>query len=314
MKEILVTGVGGFVGHHLSKELFEQGHRVIGTDRGSELPTELSPYIAEYFGGTNLTDAESVAQLPLNRLDAIINLAGLAQVGASFDKDAATQYSHINVAIHTVLADRLLKLGKTTTRVVAVSTGAVYDNHQSMPLTESSKLASDASPYALSKIAMEYALKTRIEKGLNAIIVRPFNHIGPGQGPGFLVPDLISQIMTGDKLVVGNLDTERDYTDVRDVVKAYVLLATQSKLKHNLYNVASGESVSGKTILEMILAATSKKATVVVDQSKIRPDDPRRVVGNSSRLRQEQGWQPQISLSHTIDDIVKEASNFNSQP
>src|SRR5688572_22106451 len=118
MKEILVTGVSGFVGHHLAAELTGQGHHVIGTDRGEELSPELRPFVAEYFGECDLTDADAVAGLPLDRADAVINLAGLAQVGASFGDDE--RYNRINVGVHTVLADRLLELGKHSTRVVAV--------------------------------------------------------------------------------------------------------------------------------------------------------------------------------------------------
>src|SRR5690349_15350860 len=139
MKEILVTGISGFVGHHLAAELASQGHHVIGTDRAKELDPKLQAHTAEYFGECDLLDPDAVANLPLDRVDGVINLAGLAQVGSSFDD--AERYDRINVGVHTVLADRLLEVGKDSTRVLAVSTGAVYDNHQPMPLNEDSALA-----------------------------------------------------------------------------------------------------------------------------------------------------------------------------
>jgi GDP-4-dehydro-6-deoxy-D-mannose reductase len=307
MKTILVTGVTGFVGHHLSKELFDQGHLVVGTDRGAEIPPELEPFVAEYFGDTDLTDAASVAKLPLERLDAVINLAGLAQVGSSFGKDQAKRYNRINVDVHTVLAKKLLELGRKATRVIAVSTGAVYDNHQPMPLNEDSKLAATNSPYALSKVAMEDAMSDYIDEGLDVVVVRPFNHIGPGQLGGFLVPDLISQVTTSNAVVAGDLSTERDYTDVRDVVKAYALLATLPNLPHLLYNICSGRSTKGEDLLELIIRAAGKELSeieVSVDENRLRPNDPKKVVGNNSLLRSDTGWAPTISLQQTISDIL----------
>jgi len=308
MRTILVTGVSGFVGRHLAKELSSQGHAVLGTDMSKGPHSDLEAHISGYFGGHDLTDPESVAKLPLDRVDAVINLAGLAQVGSSFAKDQAERYRRINIAVHTVLADRLVELGLNP-RVIAVSTGAVYDNHQPMPLTEDSKLlGNNGSPYALSKIAMEEALAGHIAKGLDTVVARPFNHIGPGQLGGFLVPDLLSQILEGDSISVGDLTTERDYTDVRDVVKAYALLATLPRLKHRLYNISSGKSVTGQTILDALLAATGKQDIAVnIDHSRLRPNDPKKVVGDNSRLREDTGWQPKIPLQQTLQDIVADA-------
>ncbi len=305
MKEILVTGVNGFVGYYLATELSNQGHRVIGTDRAQESSPKLTPFIDGYFGNCDLTDAEAVAGLPLDKVDSVINLAGLAQVGTSFDRDQAERYRRINLSVHTVLANRLIELGKKSTRVVAVSTGAVYDNNLPMPLDEDSNLAVKNSPYALSKVAMEKAMRSYADKGLDVVIVRPFNHIGPGQLGGFLIPDLVSQIAVGDTVVAGDLTTERDYTDVRDVVKAYALLATLPSLKHSLYNICSGKSVSGKAMLDEIVRIAGKQSvTVEIDQSRIRPNDPKKVVGDNSRLRRDTGWQPEIPLDQTIKDII----------
>jgi len=272
----------------------------------NELSADLETYTSEYYGGCDLTRTESVAELPLDNIDAVINLAGLALVGSSFGKEQAERYQHINVKVHTVIADRLLALGNKSVRLVAVSTGAVYDNHQPMPLGESSKLATQNSPYALSKVAMEKAMLDYASRGLDIVVVRPFNHIGPGQLGGFLVPDLVSQVTKGDTVVAGDLTTQRDYTDVRDVVKAYVLLATIPELKHRLYNVCSGKSITGQSMLNLILiAANNRKVSVSVDESLIRPNDPKRVVGDNARLREDTGWQPTIAVEQTIADIVR---------
>lgn len=309
MRTILVTGASGFVGRHLAKELSSQGHAVLGTDMSKGPHSDLEAHISGYFGGHDLTDPESVAKLPLDRVDAVINLAGLAQVGSSFEKDQAERYRRINIAVHTVLADRLVELGLNP-RVIAVSTGAVYDNNQSMPLNEDSRIATNNSPYAQSKIAMEQAMLEYARKGLDVVIVRPFNHIGPGQLGGFLVPDLISQVMAGSTVSAGDLSTARDYTDVRDVVKAYALLATLPKLKFRLYNICSGKCITGQAMLEMIVQAAGKNMRdikVEVNKSRLRPNDPKKVFGDNSRLCDSTGWRPTLTPSETLSAIISRA-------
>lgn len=301
--EILVTGINGFVGHHLAHELKKQGHTVCGVGTDAELSPDLEAVVEDYFGNCDLTQPTDVAKLPLGSLDAVINLAGLAQVGASFGQ--AETYMRVNVDIHTVLAEHLLKIGKTSTRIVAISTGAVYDSDQPMPLHEASRLATKTSPYAQSKIAMEAALGEYREQGLDIIIARPFNHIGPGQREGFLVPDLTHQVLSSTIMKIGNLKTERDYTDVRDVARAYVLLATIPKLTHTLYNICSGHSVSGQTILDTIVTVAGKRDLAIeIDKARIRPNDPAKIVGDNHRIMSDTSWRPTIPLEQTIQDYI----------
>jgi GDP-4-dehydro-6-deoxy-D-mannose reductase len=302
MSFVVVTGINGFVGQHLARELHKQGYEVIGAGRESELTPELEAIIHEYYECDLLNEAD-VAKLPLKESLAVINLAGLAQVGSSYGQEKL--YMDVNVKVQTTLASYLQKTGNFSTRIIAVSTGAVYDSSQSMPLSEGSKTVTEGSPYAVSKIAMEEALQEYVVSGVDIVIVRPFNHIGPGQLGGFLVPDLASQIQKSDSISVGNLSTERDYTDVRDVVRAYVLLATTPKLSHQLYNVCSGKSISGKKILDLIKQNLDKNdLEVVVDQKKIRPNDPLVVRGDNKRLCTDTGWKPTFELGTTIKDYI----------
>lgn len=306
MERILVTGVNGFVGHHLAHELKSAGHYVVGTGQHSELDPALANVVDEYVGDCDLTLPASVEKLPLKDLGAVINLAGLAQVGASFDQ--SEKYFRINVAVHTVLIEALRRINRGT-RIVAISTGAVYDSQQPMPLNEDSMLVSKGSPYALSKVAMETALQDYIDDDMDIIIARPFNHIGPGQGTGFIVPDFAQQVLDSDMVTVGNLATERDFTDVRDVARAYRLLATQPVLNHRVYNVCSGHSLSGQEILDTIVTQAGKpKVTVKVDESRIRPHDPPQIIGDNGRLHTDTGWQPTYLLEQTIRDYLASAS------
>ena len=300
---ILVTGINGFVGNHLARELKDQGHIVIGVGLDTSLATALKPYISRYIGSCDLTHKSAVEKLPLSEVDSIINLAGLAQMGASFE--SAKQYMQTNVLVHTNVAEHLLSKRNRATRLLAISSGTVYESHQPMPLTEDSTLITESSPYAMSKVAMEKALLGHKKDGLNVIIARPFNHIGPGQAEGFLVPDLTKRLLSSDVLTVGNLKTKRDYTDVRDVVKAYALLATLPELHHTVYNICSGRSVSGETVLKSILKELDKKSvSLKVDQSRMRPNDPQDIVGDNSRIEHDTGWQAHIPLEQTIRDFV----------
>lgn len=302
-KSILIAGVNGFVGKHLVQALVGSGHKVHGAGVETTPDPAVVDKLASY-SACDLADSNAVKGLPLAEIDAVINLAGLAQVGASFDNPDT--YMHLNVAVHEEIAKALQIIGSKA-RVLCISTGAVYDNYQTMPLTEDSQLLEGGSPYAQSKIAMEKALQPYIDADLDIVIARPFNHIGPGQRPGFLVPDLSAQITAGGDIQVGNLKTKRDYTDVRDVVQAYVALATQEKLAHRLYNVCSGKSVAGEAMLAKLLKAFGKQpgdVNVIVDTSKIRPNDPEDVRGSNERLRADTDWQPQVPVEQTIKDFV----------
>lgn len=306
-KKVLITGINGFVGKHLAREFNSRGCEVMGLGREAELNAAVQSQVAQYFV-CELTDKENIANLPLDDIDVVISLAGLANVGASFDNPDL--YNKINVQVFSVLANRLIDIGSKA-RVIAVSTGAVYSADQAMPLTEESGLIKTGSPYALSKIAMENEVADLRERGLKCIVVRPFNHIGPGQEPGFLLPDLYSKIKSAQEtdgiVKVGNLTTKRDYTDVRDVVRAYADLALADHLDHPTYNVCSGRSVEGEKIMNILLKESGQadKITITIDPTIIRPNDPKDLYGSNEKLRGQTSWQPTLSLEQTIADFVK---------
>lgn len=305
MSRVMVTGVNGFVGQHLSHELASQGVAVVGVGHSSERSEKLEGSLETYVS-CDLTDSDEVAKLPVDDVDAIVNLAGLASAGDSFAK--SDLYKHVNVAVMAVLCERLIKDGHKT-RMVAISTGALYDSSQPLPLKEDSKTTTQGSPYAMSKLLMEESAQKYRAAGLDLVIARPFNHIGPGQKPGFLLPDLYAKIQgalkTDGALKVGDLETKRDYTDVRDVAKAYGKLALAATLQHDIYNVCSGQSVAGKQLLELLLMELGNPSLkTVIDERLIRPNDPKDLYGSNARLRTEIGWQPTTPLQQTIKDFV----------
>ena len=311
MSLIVVAGINGFVGQHLAKELKKQGYEVIGVGREPKPAYEIKSIIQEYYQ-CNLLVESDLAKLPLRKSLAVINLAGLAQVGSSFDQEQL--YMNVNVKVQTILAKYIKENNISSVRILAVSTGAVYDSTQPMPLSEDSKVITEGSPYAMSKIAMENALQKYISSGMDIVIARPFNHTGPGQRKGFLIPDIADQVINSETLLVGNLKTERDYTDVRDVVKAYVMLATKPELSHRLYNICSGKSISGIKILGSIKKGLNKlNVNTVVDSKKIRPKDPLVIIGDNLRLCTDTGWNPKIEIKKTISDYIEWALKENSK-
>jgi GDP-4-dehydro-6-deoxy-D-mannose reductase len=307
MSKIMVTGVGGFVGNHLVRELHKRDCTIIGVGFDAQPAPEIQNLISDYVS-CDLTNVTQVESLPLEGVKTVINLAGLAVVRESFDNP--DRYKEVNVKVLSIPGEHILKANPDC-RVIAVSTGTVYGSDQPMPLTEESAIIEDGSPYAVSKILMEKAAITLRGKGLNCIIVRPFNHIGPGQAPGLLIPDLYAKLVgaakTDNVIQVGNLQTKRDYTDVRDIVRAYADLALAEKLDYELYNVCRGESKSGKEILDIFLKhmGLEGKISTEVDPAFIRPNDQMDLYGSYARLHQETGWEPTIPIDQTIQDFIK---------
>jgi GDP-4-dehydro-6-deoxy-D-mannose reductase len=297
-QRVAVTGVNGFVGRHLVQELVVAGVDVVGVGH-EELgaPEGLSDYVSQ----------DLTAGWPKGLdVDAVIHLAGLSAVGPSFAEPQ--RYLADNSAMLTHLAEGVLE-DSPRTRVLVVSSGAVYDARQDLPFTEGSRIGF-SSPYVVSKVLVENQVTYYAGRGLDAVVARPFNHIGPGQGTGFLVPDLVAgaeaAAATGDPMRVGDLDTRRDYTDVRDVARAYRLLVEAEHLADRVFNVCSGRAWSGRELLGLLEAEWPHAGIAVeVDASRLRPGDPRRIVGDSGRLQRAVGWTPEIDVPTSVGDFLR---------
>jgi GDP-4-dehydro-6-deoxy-D-mannose reductase len=295
---VAVTGINGFVGKHLTRELASHDITVIGVGQEDQVHDEISDLVKKYY------QADLTKEWPVeDKIDAVIHLAGLAAVGPSFDRPQ--DYINLNSAMISKMGEYYREVGVPGPRVVIVSSGAVYSPDQAMPQTEDSVFGV-SSPYVVSKLLVELQCEYYCNLGLDFVVARPFNHIGPGQLGGFLVPDVIGQLLEDkDEILVGNINTKRDYTDVRDVVAAYRQLATAVDLNHRTYNVCSGRSVAGKDIIDAIKKILGKESVeVTVDKSLVRPTDPADVVGDSSRLQADTGWSPKIPLEQTLKDCV----------
>ena len=306
-KQILVTGVNGFVGEHVSRRFQELGYDVTGTAR-QDAPSDKVAGALSGYRSADLLDEDGVKHLELEKFSGIVHLAGRSAVGESFAKPH--EYLTENALITYNLHEQAKEAGFKG-RIVSVSTGALYDPNQELPLTEESRTASN-SPYAVGKLSAEAVASYFRTRGVDTVTARPFNHIGPGQETGFLVPDMYAQIReVGQNGVIqtGNLDTRRDYTDVRDIARAYSDLVETETLNHSLYNVCSDRTLSGKELLEIIKRVSGLDHVVSkVDPSRIRPNEIMDIRGSYSRLQRDTGWSPSIDVEQTIADFVARAT------
>ncbi|WP_127818196.1 NAD-dependent epimerase/dehydratase family protein [Microbacterium sp. CPCC 204701] len=301
---LAVTGVDGFVGRHVARLAVEGGWRVVGLSRAAEPDSELAPLLYDYHAG------DLTRQWPASlRADAVIHLAGLAAVGPSFD--SPQEYIETNSAMVTLMCEAMLGWDAPP-RLVGVSSGAVYSAGTRSQAIDEGTSTEPTSPYVVSKLLVEQQLAYYARRGIDTVIVRPFNHLGPGQRPGFLVPDLttaLRELSPAEPMPSGNLASERDYTDVRDVAAAYLMLAGAPSHEHPVYNVCSGRAVAGHEMLSLVASALRIPVPqTVVDPARVRALDNPSITGSAARLRSEYGWAPQIDLAQSIADFVAASS------
>ena len=324
MSRILITGATGFVGRHLVAFLQSEerrkktGHRlqITGTCF-PEHPAHCHDFRAAASGvkllHLDLRDAAAVsAVVSAARPDRVYHLAAISQVKASWDKRKETIETNI---LGTFNLFEALRLHRPSARILFVSSSDVYGKQapKMMPLRETSRTGA-ASPYGFTKISGEAlaGFYVRSEK-LPIVIARPFTHTGPGQSPDFVCSDWahqIAEIEASPKarksfLKVGNLDVRRDYSDVRDVVRAYVLLLEKGKCGE-AYNICSGKSPSLRVILRILLGKSRADIAVKVDPNRVRKADIPLLAGSHAKITRETGWKPAFDLETTLSDLLAE--------
>ena len=277
----LITGGTGFAGRHLADHLTAAGDEVIAVARAT---------------GTDLTDAESTrAAVQAAAPDVVYHLAAQAHVGRAWEDPAGTLAGNVAIATNLLEAIRAAAPGAT---VLMASSGEVYGRPVALPMTEDMPLRPQ-NPYAVSKAATDLLGRFYADAhGLRVITARAFNHAGPGQDPLYAIASFARQAAIGDTVVTGNPDTRRDYTDVRDVVRAYRLLAEQGAAGE-VYNVCSGRTASAGELVRALGAAHHE-----VDPDLVRANEVMEVRGSPEKLRAATGWEPEIPLEVTLRDTV----------
>jgi GDP-4-dehydro-6-deoxy-D-mannose reductase len=283
---ILVTGAGGFVGTHLLELLGDEA-----------VPLE-----------ADVTDpgalAESIRDV---RPRGLVHLAALSWVAESWREPARVWEVNVVGTVHVLEA---VRQECPEARVLVVSTGEVYGRAERIPTPEDAALA-PVSPYAASKAAAEIACRQAHEAGLDVVVVRAFGHEGPGRDERFAVGSWTRQLAElelagGGALRVGNLDAERDITDVRDVCRAYRLLLEPS-VPADVYNVATGKPVPMSRVVDLLVGMVNCAVAVEPDPERLRPADIPVLSGDSSRLERATGWRPEIPLEQTLADTLEAA-------
>ena len=318
IRRVLVTGARGFVGRYLVTALQESGAEVSGLDvAGADGALDPDWLVHRTtLGSGDPEAADRLADLLVaESCEAVYHLAGQSSAGASFGDPAGTVRANLLGTLEVLEALRLIKKrGHEPPRLLAVGSAEEYGTaaRADRPCRENDPIQ-PASPYAVSKAAATQLTRMYHQSfGLPVMVVRAFNHTGPGQDARFVFPSFAAQIAAIEAgrdepvLRTGDLSPARDFLDVRDVVAAY--LALMDRGEHGrIYNVCSGSTLTIGDGLEILLGLSGAAIEVAPDPSRMRPAEIPRLVGDPSRLRKTTGWQPVHAFKDTLRDLLEAA-------
>lgn len=297
--KVLIIGIGGFVGKYLKNELTSHGYKVYGCD------CALKQSLNEELYSVDITDYKSVFNLIAEiKPSYIFNLAAISSVGLSWEKPQDTIKVNVCGTVNILESVRCLNLDAKLLLVGSSEEYAPSNN----PVAEDAKLDA-VNPYGISRITVEqFANIYRSRYGLKITCIRAFNHTGIGQTPVFVLPSFIEQAarislsQAPGIIKVGNISVYRDFSDVRDIVRAYRLIA-----EHNgnidVINVGSGTAHKIEDLLNFIISLSNQKIEVVLDKDKFRPADLPYCCCNNSLLKNTTGWQPQYDIFDTLREM-----------
>ena len=306
----LITGVSGFVGTTLARQLLAAGHEVFGTTRHAETARRPRPPLdADHVLVAPLDDAARIAEVVRTvRPDGLFHLAGFTNPAASFNDAEAAYAANLHGSLHVFAAASALH---DPCRVVWVGSSDVYGHVEpsETPVTETNPFR-PLSPYAVSKAAADLAAyQWSRTRALDIVRMRPFNHTGPGQAPLYVCSDFARQLVAVEygqqpaQVEVGNLDVTRDFSDVRDIVRAYAL-ARERGTAGEAYNVCSGVSRTAREILDTLIRLSGVDVRIVVRPERQRRVDVPLLVGSPAKLSEATGWSPLIDWEQTLRDLL----------
>ena len=307
----LITGYDGFVGPYLAKRLLNDGRRVYGTVYAGAKTIPRRTKVLEKNVNIlplDLLSRESVRSVVKeSRPDEVYHLAGISHVPTSWREPVLTWSTNVMGAIY--LFEALRETGRMV-RILVVTSAEVYGSlaPAELPATEGMTLRPE-NPYAASKAALDIlASQWGVYPTLHIVRVRPFSHTGPGQTPDFSCPGFakqVAEISLGKSppvIKVGNISPRRDFTDVRDVVRAY-RMALDAGRRNEVYNVCSGKSRTMRGILLTLKSFCKRKIKIIIDPERLRPVDILETRGSYARLARATGWHPRIPFTQTLRDL-----------
>lgn len=310
--KLLITGVAGFVGHHCI-EYFSSIHPeidILGTDlvEASQVQSGLERFT---YRKVDLLDKAAIRYLfTTERIDSVLHLASFSSVAFSWERPADSFLNNSLIFINLIEA---VKAIRPECRMLSIGSSEEYGDvtPSELPLAESHALK-PRSPYGVARISQEMLSEVFCSGyGLDIVMTRSFNHIGPFQRDNFVIPAFVRQFVQAERegksvvhLKVGDVDVVRDFTDVRDVVRAYDLLLQKGK-KGEVYNVCSGMGYKLRDIIGHIENLMSMRSEIETDSNTIRPLENREIVGNNAKIRKDCGWQPERSIESSLADVIE---------
>ena len=294
----LITGSEGFVGKYLRQELEQNGREVVGMD--------VQP--GEGTIRADLLDAEKIRELiAAEKPDEIFHLAALADVGRSWKAPQLTIRLNVEASVNLMEAVRQVN---PETKLVMVGSSDQYGNLGALgaSVSETTEMKPQ-SPYAVSKRAQEDMAKLYVRSyGMKIYMTRSFNHGGAGQRTGFMIPDFASGIVRIERgqakeLLVGNLSSRRDFTHVRDMVRAYRLIAEKGR-PGEVYNVGSGKTWSAQEVLDQLIAMASCPIQIRQDPARMRPSDTPVICCDHGKITRDTGWEPALPMERILADTL----------
>ena len=309
-KPVLVTGAGGFIGSRLVNNLVQKGAKVKAfvryNSRGDAgLIKLLSPEVLtriELIGG-DLRDAQAIEDA-MNGVQAVFHLGALISIPYSYYHPVEVVDTNITGTLNVLLACR-----KYNCKMIHTSTSEVYGTALRVPIDESHPLQGQ-SPYSASKIGADKLVES-FQRSFNvpAVTVRPFNTYGPGQSARAVIPTIISQALTRDVVLLGNLETKRDFTFVDDTVNGFIKAAEADGVSGEVFNLGTGSEVTIGALASEIIQIIGRDVPIKIDEQRLRPEksEVMRLLSDNSKAKEVLGWYPEVSirdgLKATIDWI-----------
>ena len=312
--KLLITGINGFVAQHFLSFLStrENEFTILGLGRSEDIfDKQKYPHLNIEYKKIDLLNREYVGEILKNfKPTHLLHLASFSSVGHSWKNPNESFVNNTNIFLNLVDQLRLLNI---PCRILSIGSSEEYGNVDPgcLPLTEESNLA-PISPYAVARVSQEMISKIYADGyGMDIIMTRSFNHIGPGQKNVFVVSSFAKQLVaiarnsnTGNKVITGDLSIIRDFVDVRDVVKAYYMLLTGGT-KGEVYNICSGSGISLEAIMGKMCSLLGIEIELETDLNLIRPNDNKIILGSASKLNHALGWVPDISIDQSLADIIQ---------